>query len=76
MASRSIREDLLAELERLAPEERERVLKYARELPGRKVVGTPGRELLGFFGTLSEDAADEMTAAIEEGCERVDVGEW
>lgn len=76
MSGRSVREDLLEELERLGPEERELVLKYARELSGPTVIGTPGRELLRFFGTLSNDAADEMTAAIEQDCERVDVAEW
>ena len=76
MASPSVREELLGELDRLSPEDRERVLRYARTLRTLPGPGTPGGELVRFSGVLSPEAADEMSAAIEEGCERIDVIEW
>lgn len=38
--------------------------------------GTPGRDLVRFAGTLDNASAGEMTKAIEQGCERVDLNEW
>jgi hypothetical protein len=70
-----IKEALLARLEEL-PEERQReVLNFARSRPPSPR-GVPGRELLRFAGTLDEASAREMTDAIEQGCERVDLDEW
>lgn len=76
MAMRSVEEELLAQLERLGREDRKRVLSYARTLGATPLRGTPGDELVRFSGVLSSEAAEEMTAAIEDGCERIDAGEW
>ena len=37
--------------------------------------GTPGRDLLPFAGTMDDESARQMTEAIDEGCERVDLDE-
>jgi len=52
------------------------VLQYVRSLKKPKVLGRPGRELLHLAGTLSDEDAKEMLAAIEEDCEKVDPNEW
>jgi hypothetical protein len=52
-----------------------RVVEYAKELGGKQSVlpvGTPGRDLLKFAGTMTSEEADEMMKAIEEECERID----
>jgi hypothetical protein len=36
----------------------------------------PGKELLRFAGILTPEEAELMERAIEEGCERVDQGDW
>ncbi|CEO88677.1 MAG TPA: hypothetical protein GX520_03215 [Syntrophaceticus sp.] len=38
--------------------------------------GTPGCELLRFSGIITEEDAQAMSQAIEEGCEQVDTDEW
>jgi hypothetical protein len=38
--------------------------------------GTPGKSLLEFAGTISQDDLSAMGHAIESGCEQVDGSEW
>lgn len=38
--------------------------------------GTPGYALLRFSGIITEEDAQAMGQAIEEGCEQVDIDEW
>jgi hypothetical protein len=76
MASRSVRDRVLEEMERLGPEDRGRILDFARSLGSAPAHGTRGSELLRFAGSVTPQVAEELTAAIEEGCERIDVSEW
>lgn len=76
MALPSIKHEILEELERLPDEDQHRVLDFARTLGRTIPKGTPGRELLRFAGVISDEDAEQMNAAIEEGCEQVDVDEW
>lgn len=78
----SIRDEVLRELEKLDAADQQRVMDFVRALvsielrgtPGAER-GTPGAELARFSGALSEESVDEMMAAIEDGCERID-DEW
>jgi hypothetical protein len=45
-------------------------------MPKREEPGTPGASLLPLSGTISDEDAQEMLRVIEEGCGRVDPGEW
>jgi hypothetical protein len=38
--------------------------------------GIEGKSLLRFEGTISVDDLQLMSKAIEDGCEKVDIGEW
>jgi hypothetical protein len=38
--------------------------------------GTPGKKLIEFAGTLSQEDAEELIQIIEAGCERIDDNEW
>ncbi len=53
-----------------------RVLEYVESLDVQVRPGVPGTDLLQFAGTISPDDLKIMQAAIEAGCEQVDVNEW
>jgi hypothetical protein len=38
--------------------------------------GVPGQALLRFAGSLGPEEAWQISAAIDEGCERIDANEW
>jgi len=63
-------------LGRLPVEKQQRVLEYARTLAGPLPVGTKGNDLLRFAGSIDEADLDEISRAIESGCEKVDEDEW
>lgn len=75
MLDDSITQELVQQMERLKPEQQQQVLEYARTLSSTPP-GTPGRELLRFFGTLSRDDGDAMLEVIERDLEVVDPNEW
>jgi hypothetical protein len=52
----------------------EQVLRFARSLHHGAPVGVTGASLLEFANTLDPVSAQEMSAAIEKECERVDSG--
>ncbi|MDY6938707.1 MAG: hypothetical protein SWY16_13665 [Cyanobacteriota bacterium] len=52
------------------------VLKFAQTLTACHIKGVPGQQLLQFSGTIRTDDLQLMQAAIEDGCERVDLNEW
>jgi hypothetical protein len=79
-----IQTELLSYLGQLPADEQARVVDFARTLVtspksnkvGTPKVGTPGKELLRFAGTISREDAQQMMAAIEDGCEQIDVNDW
>ncbi|HUF54550.1 MAG TPA: hypothetical protein VMR52_12375 [Dehalococcoidia bacterium] len=75
MISPSMRDKVLRELEKLGAADQKRVMDFLRGLNSAELRGTPGSELARFAGTLSDRSVDEMMAAIEDGCERID-DEW
>ncbi|HEY3566671.1 MAG TPA: hypothetical protein VGP73_01965 [Thermoanaerobaculia bacterium] len=69
MTSDWIKQKLLERMDQLSEAEQRKVLKYAETLsPVPK--GTPGKDLLKFFGTIEPDDCRRMEEAIEAGCER------
>jgi hypothetical protein len=72
----AIEQDLRGELEKLPAEQQRRVLDYARELVARQPRGVAGESLVGLAGTLDAQGAAEMTEAIEQGCEHVNLDGW
>ena len=53
-----------------------RVLEYVEALDATARQRLSGAELLKLAGAIPPDDLREMAAAIEAGCERVDVNEW
>jgi hypothetical protein len=76
MIEPSVKDALSRELARLDETDRERVLEYARALSERTPRGASGASLLPLAGSVPEADMDEIEAAIEEGCERVNPGAW
>jgi hypothetical protein len=76
MVDAAIQHELTTCLEQLPIQKQQRVLEYARALTAASPVGTKGADLLRFAGTISETDLDEMSRAVESGCERVDDDEW
>jgi len=74
MAARE--KEIQERLAALTPDEQERVLGYIREISGKPRELKPGSDLLRFAGIWTEEEADEISKAIEEGCERVDLEGW
>jgi hypothetical protein len=60
----------------LPADEHRLVLDFARTLAVSKIQGVPGKQLLRFAGTIPNEDLQRMSAAIEEGCEQVEINEW
>jgi hypothetical protein len=74
-----IQSELISYLGQLPADDQARVVDFAPTLaksPKPKQVGTPGKELLRFAGTISHEDAQQMMKAVEEGCEQIDAHEW
>jgi hypothetical protein len=76
MKDETTKDAVVEELDRLAEADRRRVLDYARSLGSRVPKGVAGDSLLALAGSLPEADASAMEAAIEDGCERVNLGAW
>lgn len=57
----------------LTPDEQERVLG---DTSGEPLRGEPGHNLLRFAGIWTDEEADQVSRAIEEGCETIDLDSW
>lgn len=68
-------EAIVEDLKSLPPEKLELAANFIRRL---KPLGQAEREaiLARTFGSLSQEDAEAMRKAIEEGCERVDEQSW
>jgi len=73
MADTRIKEDLLAQLEKLPPASQAQLLELAKNLAPR---GVAGKRLARFSGLISREDLKQMSEAIEESCEKVEPGEW
>lgn len=78
MATRSDRDELLRNFEKLSPEKQRELLAYARSLtePATLLKGAPGKDLLAFSGAIEPTDVAKIAQAIEEDCERVDHSAW
>jgi len=70
------REELVARVEKLPPEMQAQVLRFVASLAAPDATGENGAALRHFSGSLDPVSAREIAQAVEEHCERMDVGEW
>ncbi len=73
MTVTSIKENLIAQIDKLPYDLQLRVLDYVKTLIP---TGVEGNSLLKFEGTIPPDDLRLMSKAIEENCEKVDTSEW
>ena len=71
-----IKQQILNDLDQLSPEMQRRAADLVHRLVSPLPNGASGSDLLRFAGTLDDESAREMIAAIEQGCERVDLDAW
>ena len=70
MTTSQIKQRLLDRLDQLSEGEQRKILEFAENLPSVSR-GTPGRDLVKFFGMIEPDDCRRMEEAIEAGCERI-----
>ncbi|MDH5203266.1 MAG: hypothetical protein OEZ31_08690 [Nitrospirota bacterium] len=73
MTTESIKDNLIAQIDKLPHDLQLRLLDYAKTLIPK---GVEGKSLLRFENAISTDDLQLMSKAIEEGCEKVDISEW
>ncbi len=73
MTTASIKDSLIAQLDRLPYNLQLRVLDFIKTLIPK---GVEGKSLLQFEGAIPPDDLKRMSKAIEEKCEKVDASEW
>lgn len=71
-----IKQQIEERLDQLPYDMQKRVLDFADALVASEPKGTRGIDLLHFSGTISPDDAEQMLAAVEEACEKIDENEW
>ena len=76
MGIQTVDEELLRQLEIMAPDQKRQVLDFALALGSKRPKGTPGRRLAGFKARISPEDLDVMAAEIEAACEQVRPDEW
>jgi hypothetical protein len=76
MVQPMVKKRILADLDRLSPEQQERAADLVHGLVSTRPTGASVEDLLEVAGTLDRESARQMMDAIEEGCERVDLNEW
>jgi len=69
----SIKDDLIDELNKLPLELQLKVLDFTKALLPK---GVTGKSVCKFEGMIPPEDLSVMSQAIEEGCEKVDPGEW
>jgi len=70
------RREIIKRLDRLPFEIQIKILDLAEAAAPSPQKGVSGKKLLRFAGILNADDVNEMTQAIENGCEKVDINEW
>jgi hypothetical protein len=73
MTTESIKDNLIAQIDKLPHDLQLRVLDFVKGLSPK---GVEGKSLLRFEGSIPADDLQLMSEAIEEGCEKVDINEW
>lgn len=71
-----VKQQILSDLDRLTPEQQEYAAKLVHDLVPALPPGTRLADLAPLAGSLDDESAREMIAAIETGCERVDPDGW
>ena len=72
--SKTLKDEIIAQVEHLDDPQRQRVLDFARQLT--EPAGTPGRNLVQFAGSIDRTDLEAMSQAIQQGCEEIEPNGW
>ena len=72
--AKTVKDQIIEQVDRLDPPRQREVLDFARHLT--MPVGTPGRQLLPFVGSIDHADLDTMSHVIQEGCEKIEPNAW
>lgn len=73
----NVRQEIERKIEQLPLDMQEQVLRFVSSLAtSTQPIGEGGAKLRQFSSVIDPVSAQEMTRAIEEGCERVDAVDW
>jgi hypothetical protein len=73
MTTAFIKDNLIAQIDKLPYDLQLRVLDFAKALIPK---GVEGKTLLRFEGTIPIDDLNIISKNIEKGCKKVDISEW
>ncbi len=76
MIEPTIKEQILRDLDRLSPEQQRKAQQLVHGLVASGMKGASIEDLIPLNGILDKQSAQEMRAAIEEHCERIDPSDW
>ena len=77
MQQMTVKQQIDKELDVLTLDKQRKVLDFITHLSGSGIPpGVPGKKLIKFAGSLSEEDAEELSQIIQEGCEKIDYNEW
>jgi hypothetical protein len=76
MASKTFENEFLKGLDLLSKEQQDKVISYVKALLKRAKSNKLHSGLLQFAGSLNPKDVQEISSAIEAGCENIDKNEW
>ncbi len=75
MASKTFENEFLKTLELLSKEQQNRVITYVKSML-KRTKSNNKQALLQFAGSFKSKDVQEISSAIEAGCENIDKNEW
>jgi lipopolysaccharide biosynthesis regulator YciM len=75
MASKTFENEFLKGLDLLSKEQQDKVISYVRALL-KRTKSNNQQTLLQFAGSFKSKDVQEISSAIEAGCENIDKNEW
>ena len=75
MSSKAFENEFLKSLSLLSEEQQNKVLSYIKSLL-KRTKNSSQQELLQFAGSIDPKGIQEISTAIEAGCENIDKNEW
>lgn len=71
----AVKEQILEDLEQMSPGLQQEAAERVHDLVSM-ARGASAEDLRGLAGILDTESADEMRAAIEDGCRQIDADAW
>ena len=73
--SPALKAEIIEHLDKLPEAKQREVLRIVRGMAGKRLVGTPGKNLAKFAGTISPEDADDLLEAMRES-RQVEADAW